>query len=176
MAYTKKVWAVNDTVTSTLLNNVENGLETAASTADTASSTITAHAAAANPHSGSAPTSHTHAASDVNSGTLAIARIPTGTTGTTVPFGNDSRFTDARTPTAHSHAAADTNSGTFAYARISLKFPAEERQASDGTWPSTDVEATRHVEWIGYPGRTDPPAATGRPASVPIIDSYTLRT
>jgi microcystin-dependent protein len=35
-----------------------------------------------------------------------IAQIPTGTTGTTVPFGNDARFTDARTPTAHaaSHA------------------------------------------------------------------------
>lgn len=30
-----------------------------------------------------------------------IAQIPTGATGTTVPFGNDARFTDARTPTAH---------------------------------------------------------------------------
>lgn len=28
-----------------------------------------------------------------------IAQIPTGTTGTTVPFGNDARFTDTRTPT-----------------------------------------------------------------------------
>jgi hypothetical protein len=38
------------------------------------------------------------AASDIVSGTLAIARIPTGTTGTTVPLGNDGRFSDSRAP------------------------------------------------------------------------------
>lgn len=32
---------------------------------------------------------------------IAIARLPTGATGTTVPLGNDARFSDARTPTAH---------------------------------------------------------------------------
>jgi hypothetical protein len=32
---------------------------------------------------------------------LDIGWIPTGSTGTTVPFGNDARFSDARTPTAH---------------------------------------------------------------------------
>lgn len=42
---------------------------------------------------------HTHDASAVAAGVLDIARIPTGTTGTTVPFGNDARFTDTRTPT-----------------------------------------------------------------------------
>lgn len=36
---------------------------------------------------------------DIANGTVAIARIPTGQTGSTVPFGNDSRFTDSRTPT-----------------------------------------------------------------------------
>ncbi|MFM1966814.1 MAG: hypothetical protein RL134_2539 [Actinomycetota bacterium] len=39
-----------------------------------------------------------------------IAQIPTGTTGTTVPFGNDARFTDARTPTAH--ASTHSSGGT----------------------------------------------------------------
>jgi hypothetical protein len=34
------------------------------------------------------PTAHVHAASDVTSGTLDIARIPTGSTSTTVPLGN----------------------------------------------------------------------------------------
>jgi hypothetical protein len=48
---------------------------------------------------GKADTSHQHAAGDIASGTLAIARIPTGQTGTTVPFGNDARFSDARPPT-----------------------------------------------------------------------------
>lgn len=52
-----------------------------------------------------AATSHTHAASDITSGTLDIARIPTGTTGTTVSFGN------------HTHAASAIDSGTLAVAR-----------------------------------------------------------
>lgn len=56
---------------------------------------------------GKANATHSHAASDLDSGTLDIARIPTGTTGTTVPLGNDARFTDARTPLAHSHATGD---------------------------------------------------------------------
>lgn len=65
------------------------------------------------------PSAHTHPASDVTglssiatsgsasdlgSGTLAIARIPTGTTSSTVCIGNDSRLSDARTPTAHTQA------------------------------------------------------------------------
>ena len=55
-----------------------------------------------------ASATHTHAATDITSGTLAFARIPTGTTSTTVCIGNDSRLSDARTPTAHTHAIADT--------------------------------------------------------------------
>ncbi len=55
-----------------------------------------------------------HDASEVTSGTLDIARIPTGTTSTTVPLGNDSRFADARTPTAHktSHATGGSDALT----------------------------------------------------------------
>jgi hypothetical protein len=56
---------------------------------------------------GKAPSTHTHAAADITSGTLAIARIPTGTTSSTVCIGNDSRLSDSRTPTAHTHAIAD---------------------------------------------------------------------
>lgn len=39
---------------------------------------------------------------------IPIGEIPTGTTGVTVPFGNDARFSDARTPLAH---AASHNAG-----------------------------------------------------------------
>lgn len=60
------------------------------------------------------PTSHSHAASEVTSGTLDIARIPTGQTGTTVPLGNDARFTDSRTPTAHTHPASAISDSTSA--------------------------------------------------------------
>jgi hypothetical protein len=60
---------------------------------------------------GKAATVHVHAAGDITSGTLDIARIPTGTTSTTVCIGNDSRLSDARTPTAHkaSHATGGTD-------------------------------------------------------------------
>jgi hypothetical protein len=63
------------------------------------------------------PTAHTHAAADITSGTLAIARIPTGTTATTVCIGNDSRLSNSRFPTAHTHSADDITSGTLANAR-----------------------------------------------------------
>lgn len=51
--------------------------------------------------------SHKHSATDITTGTLAFARIPTGQTASTVAVGNDSRFTDTRTPKAHTHDASD---------------------------------------------------------------------
>jgi phage-related tail fiber protein len=52
---------------------------------------------------GKASSTHTHSADAVTSGTFDIARIPTGTTSTTVCIGNDARLSDARTPTSHTH-------------------------------------------------------------------------
>lgn len=46
---------------------------------------------------------HSHAAGDIASGTLNIARIPTGTSSTTVCIGNDPRLSDPRSPTSHAH-------------------------------------------------------------------------
>jgi hypothetical protein len=46
----------------------------------------------------------------ITSGVFDIARIPTGATGTTVPFGNDSRLSDSRTPTG---AAGGSLTGTY---------------------------------------------------------------
>ena len=74
--------------------------------------------AATSASSAFAASSHTHAATDIASGTLAIARIPTGTSSTTVCVGNDSRLSDARTPTSHVHSAADITSGSLDAARI----------------------------------------------------------
>ncbi|QCG77614.1 minor tail protein [Gordonia phage Fairfaxidum] len=45
--------------------------------------------------SGKSNTGHTHAASEIGSGTLDIARLPVGSSGTTVAAGNDSRIVNA---------------------------------------------------------------------------------
>ena len=66
---------------------------------------------------GKSATGHTHAASDVTSGTFDIARIPTGTTGTTAALG-DHLHGGVYAPVSHTHAAADTTSGIFDIARI----------------------------------------------------------
>jgi hypothetical protein len=52
------------------------------------------------------------AASKITSGSFDIARIPTGTTSTTVCIGNDARLSDARTPTSHVHGNI-TNAGAI---------------------------------------------------------------
>lgn len=74
-----------------------------------------ADAAAQRTTLGAAATSHNHAATELTSGTLDIARVPTGTTASTACIGNDARLSDARTPTAHTHAIADlTDDGALA--------------------------------------------------------------
>lgn len=57
------------------------------------------------------PTAHNHAASEVTSGTLDIARIPTGNTSSDVCIGNDARLSDSRTPSAHTHGLTDSYVG-----------------------------------------------------------------
>lgn len=64
------------------------------------------------------PLSHVHAAADVTTGTFNIARIPTGSTASTVCIGNDARLSDSRTPLAHTHAASDITSGTLSSVKI----------------------------------------------------------
>jgi hypothetical protein len=54
--------------------------------------------------SGLASIATSGSASDLGAGTVPIARIPTGTTSSTVCIGNDSRLSDSRTPTAHNQA------------------------------------------------------------------------
>lgn len=63
---------------------------------------------------------HTHAAGDVTSGVFDIARIPTGSTSTTVCIGNDSRLSDSRTPIAHgsTHAFGGSDALTLSQSQI----------------------------------------------------------
>jgi len=78
----------------------------------TASAGVTSYANLTNVPSTFPPASHNHSAAEITSGTLDLARIPTGTTSITVALGNDSRFSDARTPTTHVHGNI-TNAGAI---------------------------------------------------------------
>ncbi len=100
-----------------VLTKSDVGLANVDNTSDANKPVSTATQTALN---GKASTTHSHAAGDISSGTLAIGRIPTGTSGTTVALGNDSRFSDARTPTAHaaSHAAAGTDPLTISQSQV----------------------------------------------------------
>jgi hypothetical protein len=63
---------------------------------------------------GKANTSHTHAAADVASGTLDVARVPTGTSGTTVALGNHTHAAGAWT-VPDSYAANMSSAGSPYY-------------------------------------------------------------
>jgi len=69
---------------------------------------------------------HTHSGADIISGTVGIAYLPTGTSGTTVALGN------------HTHAAADVTSGTFDIARIPR--------------PGVLVPSTMSMTWSDFTG------------------------
>gem|GEM_PF-2951344 len=56
-----------------------------------------------------AEVSHTHSAAQITSGILDIARIPTGTTGTTCALGNHNH-TGVYAPASHTHAGSDITS------------------------------------------------------------------
>lgn len=77
-----------------------------------------ADAAAARATLGAAASSHSHAASDITSGTLDIARIPTGSTASTVCVGNDSRLSDTRTPTDGTVTTAKIADSAVTYAKM----------------------------------------------------------
>lgn len=79
------VTSVNTRVGDVTLSKADVGLSLVDNTSDANKPVSTATQTALN---GKANTSHTHAAGDISSGTLAIGRIPTGTSSTTVALGN----------------------------------------------------------------------------------------
>ena len=93
------------------------------------------------------PSAHTHNASDVNAGTLDIARLPTGTTGSTVALGNhthtgvyDPAGAAAAAISAH-EAASDPHAG---YQKESEKGVANGYASlgADGLVPSAQLPAS----------------------------------
>lgn len=106
------------------------------------------------------PTAHTHGTADITSGTLDIARIPTGSSASTVCIGNDSRLSDARTPTSHNHAGSDITSGTVAFARL----PTGSPLVSYGL--ITTTTSSDGTNWTSI---------TGSPVSITNGQSYRIR-
>lgn len=90
--------SVNGQTGTVVLDATDVGADVAGAAAAVTTSSIGAvpTARTVNGHALSADV--TVSASDITTGTLPIAQVPTGTTSSTVPFGNDSRFTDSRTP------------------------------------------------------------------------------
>lgn len=63
-----------------------------------------------------APVSHTHAGADIDSGTVAVGRLPTGTSSSTVALGDHTHSGFAAA--SHVHSGADITSGTVPIAAI----------------------------------------------------------
>jgi hypothetical protein len=77
---------------------------------------------------------HTHSGADIVSGTVGVAYLPTGTSGSTVALGN------------HTHGAADVTSGTFDIARIPR--------------PGVLVPSTMSMTWSDFTGTSVIPWAS----------------
>lgn len=101
--------------TTLALTKTDVGLANVDNTADVDKPVSTAQQTALD---GKSNVGHTHDASAVAAGVLDIARIPTGTTGSTVPFGNDARFTDTRTPTDNTVTTAKLVDGNVTLAKL----------------------------------------------------------
>ena len=93
-------------------------------TYDTAGTAATLIAALDYTDVGAAAASHTHAASDVTSGTLDVARLPTGTSGTTVALGN------------HTHTAADVGA-VAGSVRLTVATSSPGSPATNDVWIDT---------------------------------------
>lgn len=89
--------------------------------------------------------------SDITTGTVGIARLPTGNVMSTVAVGNDARFTDARTPTAHKSTHATGQSDALSPADIGAD-TATDRDAAIAaaiTTLATDAEVAALFAALG---------------------------
>ncbi|MGD0500046.1 MAG: hypothetical protein ABSC23_16600 [Bryobacteraceae bacterium] len=81
-------------------------------------------------------------------GKAPIAQIPTGQTGSTVPLGNDARFSDARTPTAH--ASSHQNGGSDEIATATPAAYAIPRAGSGGKLAQGWIDFTGYQTALSY--------------------------
>ncbi|AUX81950.1 minor tail protein [Mycobacterium phage Frankie] len=111
---------------------------------------------------GKAEASHTHAASAVTSGTLDIARIPVGNSGSTVCAGNDSRLSDQRTPLDGSVTLGKIADNAITNAKISTgaaiavsKLGVGRVQAyANGVATSREIDVLNETQWAAVSSPT----------------------
>lgn len=144
--------------------NVHGIADTSAlETSSGAAAKVSAHAVASDPHgdrayadaslAGKANTSHAHAGADITSGTVAYARLPVGTSSSTVAAGDDSRITGAQqrsTLTTKGDLYVATGAG--AVARLAV--------GADDQVLTADSGQAAGVRWADPPagGASDSPA------------------
>lgn len=84
-------------------------------------------------------------ASDLGAGTVPFARLPVGTSSTTVAAGNDARFTDARTPTDGSVTDAKITSGGLSTS--SLNWAAIQPWAANTAYAKGDLVSFQGIAY-----------------------------
>lgn len=157
-----------------------------ADAAGTATSAVSTHSGAVDPHADRAYADSKFAGAlarannlaDVNSvsaarsslglGTAAVK--DTGTGATNVILGNDARLTDSRTPTSHVHAGTDVTTGTVAYARLPVGTTASTVAAGDDTRLTNSRTPVAHAASHAS-GGSDPvtPAAIGAQTDLGVL-------
>ena len=134
-SFIKKVWIFDEVITHGDLNRIEEGIEQAiASSGDTGTGgALTSHMNdTTNPHkvtavqTGAAPTVHNHDAGAINSGTMAIARLPVGSTSSTVARGDHTHSSSQNT--APAMPASGATGTTSANAGLSWSAIVDESQ------------------------------------------------
>lgn len=88
-----------------------------------------------------ASTTHTHAGADIASGTVATARLDTGTGGTQVALGNHGHGSDYAA-LSHVHAGADITTGTVSTSRLDTGTSGSQVALGDHTHAGVYANAT----------------------------------
>lgn len=123
-------------VSSGTLNLSRLPTGTSGSTVALGNHTHSQYAATGHTHSGYAATGHTHDADDLASGTVALARLPTGTGSSTVALGNHTHTPASvgAAPAAHTHPQVLGPYGVVDFAATALG-PADPRTLATVTVP-----------------------------------------